>query len=247
MRHIIDHLNTQVMLKQINFRLGDVIHCIDIKPSATPKLAQKGEIILQTYHFSIDQVNEGSLKNDSKVCFDCKFSYNANGGKSGGCYTHANGSLAWGLIAKVKSLKKRLDKGLIPEGTEGVMEQITSVTKKVKISFARMGTYGEPTLLPFELLEQIRPLVGKVSGYTHQWHKPENKQYAKYLMASTHNIFDVKLAEGLGFRSYNASEVEGAILCPSAPTIAKEKQVSCAKCGLCEGGKKAKNIYNVIH
>ena len=149
--------------------------------------------------------------------------------------------------AKLKALKKRLDNGLIPEGTEGVMEQITNVTKKIMISFARMGTYGEPTLLPFELLEQIRPLVGKVSGYTHQWHKPENKQYAKYLMASTHNIFDVKLAEGLGFRSYNASQVEGAILYPSAPTIAKEKQVSCAKCGLCEGGKKAKNIYNVIH
>jgi hypothetical protein len=156
------------MLKQINFRLGDVIHCIDIKPSATPKLAQKGEIILQTYHFSIDQINEGSLKNDSKVCFDCKFSYNANGGKSGGCYTHANGSLAWGLVAKLKALKRRLDNGLIPEGTDGVMEQITNVTKKVNISFARMGTYGEPTLLPFELLEQIRPLVGKVSGYTHQ-------------------------------------------------------------------------------
>lgn len=234
------------MLKQINFRLGDVIHCIDIKISQTPKLADKAEIILQTYHFSINQIENESLIDDIKVCFDCKFSYNMNGGKSGGCYTH-EGMLAWGLKGKLKSLKRRLDKGLIPEGTNGVMEQITKTAQKVKISFARFGTYGEPTLLPIELVEQIRPLVGKVSGYTHQWHKPENKKFAKYFMASTHNIFDVKLAEGLGFRSYNASQVEGSILCPSAPTIPKEKQVSCAKCGLCEGGKKAKNIYNVIH
>jgi hypothetical protein len=54
---------------QFNFILNGVIHSIDVKKSATPKLAESSARILQTYTFSIDQVLNKSLINDEKSVF----------------------------------------------------------------------------------------------------------------------------------------------------------------------------------
>lgn len=233
---------------QFNFILNNVIHSIDIKKSATPKLAEPTARILQTYTFSIDQVVNKSLINDKDVCFNCPFSYNQNKGKSGGCYTH-KGLLSFGLKSKLNRLNKLYLSGKIQKGYIGIFEKIYKYSLKYPIKFARFGTYGEPTLLPIELMQSLSTLVKKYSGYTHQWDKV-NKDYSKFLMSSVHNIFEANISKSLGYRSFLVGSEKPAnfVLCPSSSTIAKDNKLSCANCGLCAGANiGAKDIFEFKH
>jgi hypothetical protein len=233
---------------QFNFILDNVIHSIDIKKSATPKLAESSARILQTYTFSIEQVLNKSLINDKEVCFNCPFSYNQNNGKSGGCYTH-KGLLSFGLKSKLNRLNKLYLSGKIQKGYIGIFDKIYKYSLKYPIKFARFGTYGEPTLLPIELMQGLSTLVKKYSGYTHQYFNV-NKEYNRFLMASTHNIFEVNIAKNLGYRSFlvGTEKPNNFVLCPSSSTIAKDNKISCANCGLCSGSNiGAKSIFEFKH
>lgn len=233
---------------QFNFILNDVIHSIDIKKSATPKLAEASARILQTYTFSIEQVINKSLINDAEVCFNCPFSFNQNNGKSGGCYTH-KGLLSFGLKSKLNRLNKLYLSGKIQTGYFGIFEKIYKYSLKYPIKFARFGTYGEPTLLPIELMQSLSTIVKKYSGYTHQWDKCD-PAYARFLMSSVHNIFEANIAKSLGYRSFLVGSDKPAnfVLCPSSSTIAKENKISCANCGLCSGSNVgAKSIFEFKH
>jgi hypothetical protein len=234
---------------QFNFILNDVVHSIDIKKSATPKLAKQGVRILQTYTFSIDQIMNKSLIDDAKVCFNCPFSYNQNNGKSGGCYTH-KGLLSFGLKSKMNRLNKLLKAGKIQTGYFGIFDKIYKHSLRYPVTFARFGTYGEPTLLPIELITGLSSLVKKYSGYTHQWYKV-NKDYSKFLMSSVHNVFEANISKSLGYRSFlvgSGNIPDNFVLCPSSGTIAKDNKVSCSNCGLCSGSNtKAKNIFEFKH
>jgi hypothetical protein len=141
--------------------------------------------------------------------------------KSGGCYTH-KGLLSFGLKSKLNRLNKLYKAGKIQNGYFGVFDKIYKYAQKYPIKFARFGTYGEPTLLPIELMQGLSTLVKKYSGYTHQYFNV-NKEYNKFLMASTHNIFDVNIAKSLGYRSFLVGSDKPAnfVLCPSSSTIAK--------------------------
>jgi hypothetical protein len=131
-----------------------------------------------------------------------------------------------------------------------IFEKIYKHSLRYPISFARFGTYGEPTLLPIELITGLSSLVKKYSGYTHQYMNV-NKDYSKFLMSSVHNVFEQKIAENLGYRSFlvgSGDVPKNFVLCPSSSTIAKENKLSCASCGLCAGSNsKAKNIFEFKH
>jgi hypothetical protein len=233
---------------QFNFILNDVIHSIDIKKSATPKLAESSARILQTYTFSIEQVLNKSLVNDKEVCFNCPFSFNQNKGKSGGCYTH-KGLLSFGLKSKLNRLNKLYLSGKIQDGYFGIFEKIYKYSLKYPIKFARFGTYGEPTLLPIELMTALSTIVKKYSGYTHQYMNV-SKEYNRFLMSSVHNIFEANISKDLGYRSFLVGSDKPAnfVLCPSSSTIAKDNKLSCANCGLCAGSNiGAKDIFEFKH
>ena len=126
---------------QFNFILNNVVHSIDIKKSETDKLASETSLIIQTYHFSMDQILEKNIKNDSGTCFDCPFSFNQNNGISGGCYTHS-GIIFLGLCAKVKSLNKLLLAGKIPSFSNDIINQIKKKASRLNIDLLRLGTCG---------------------------------------------------------------------------------------------------------
>lgn len=233
---------------QFNFILNNVVHSIDIKKSATPKLAKGSVRILQTYCFTLEQVKEQSLKKDKKVCFDCPFSYNMNNGKSGGCYTH-KGLLSFGLKSKLNRLNRLYRANKIQTGYFGIFEKIYKYSLKYPIKFIRFGTYGEPTLLPIELMTSLSTLVKKYSGYTHQWNKVD-PAYSQFLMSSVHNVFEANIAKSFGYRSFlvDVNKPDNFVLCPASSRIAKEKKSNCSDCGLCSGSNiGAKSVFEFMH
>lgn len=225
------------------FRIGNVIHHLKLQRSANSKLG-KGENILTTYHFGVEQLEldeKGTpkLSNDSTSCMDCPMSYNQ--GKPS-CYTH-NGLQRAGIIAKLKMIAKR---GEIEEFDYTKFKEFVAKLSKKDIKMIRFGAYGEPVLLPIQVVSELSQLA-RHTGYTHQWNKPEYQLYSQYFMASTHNTFEVSIANDMGWRVFNVDILEGAVNCPASKE-AGHKTV-CSSCVLCNGagGNSKKNIYILKH
>lgn len=230
---------------------GRIIHSIDFKKSENKKLGA-GSRVVQTYHFSVDQVLAVDLSHDEVNCMDCPYSFNQNGGKSGGCYTH-KGFQRLGLYAKLRSLNKMLkDKEIQPFDVNILLNYVT-IFAKSKVDLLRFGAYGEPVLLPIEAVElmisKFREKSGKTfwTGYTHQWHKDEYQEYSKYFMASVHNKFEEAIALDKGFKFFGVGYETEGINCPASKEAGKK--TTCSVCKLCSGtkGKSNKSIYIAKH
>lgn len=101
----------------------------------------------------------------------------------------------------------------------------------------RFGAYGNPSILPLEMVESIVNLSVSHTGYFHDWDlMPVSlaKAYGRFLMASCepHNV---AFAQNLGLRTFTVvSEVpESKAL--GIECLADTKGLQCIDCGLCDG------------
>lgn len=108
----------------------------------------------------------------------------------------------------------------------------------------RLGSYGDPAAVPFEVWENICDVAKIWTGYTHQWKsKKTDPRLKDYCMASVDSIVgyntEYKKAQELGWRTFRVRESkdnpvgENEFICPAS----KEKGASttCEECGLCSG------------
>lgn len=122
----------------------------------------------------------------------------------------------------------------------------------------RLGSYGDPAAVKYEVWENICNIVESHTAYTHQWNNKNIDVRLKNLcMASVDSIIgynkEYDKAQSLGWRTFRVREsidnglssVE--IICPAS----KEAGVltNCQKCNLCCGNKKAgyKNPVIIHH
>tara|TARA_R110002051_G_C8684309_1_gene492199 strand:- start:47 stop:763 length:717 start_codon:yes stop_codon:yes gene_type:complete len=231
------------------YRLGNTINVLNAKVSQNKKIGIG--YIIQTYHYSIQQVIDASLVNDKASCLDCPLSFNQNNGKSGGCYTH-KGMQLMGLKSMLKSLNRKLD--TINEFKQSDFNTFVAKVKATyKVDLVRFGAYGEPVLLPLNVVETLSSLSDKTTGYTHQWNNPKYQKYNKFFMSSTHTETEREQAKDLGFRSFfvATNEIKGfkldkAVNCPASKE--STKNLSCIACGLCNGNRgNKKDIYIMKH
>lgn len=231
---------------EYTFKLNNQVHVLQTKPSANTKLG--AGYITATYHFAIEQVVNNNLKLDANTCFDCKYSYNQNNNKTGGCYTHS-GLQSLGLRAMLNRLNKIYHKGTIKEYDKDSFNSFVQASKLINPVLVRAGAYGEPTTLPLNLIGKLTRLSPKHTGYTSQWNKPQVQGYSKYLMASTHSKFESSVANSLGFRSFESSKQKESkmAVCPASKEFGKKK--TCIECAACNGtiNKKTNNIHIKTH
>ena len=163
-------------------------------------------------------------KNDSAQCGSCALAAGSEGAWS--CYVNPVAlNAVWGATV-AKKVSKMVGKFLELNRTP-----------------IRLGTYGDPALLPLKLIKKIIGNKGrKWTGYTHQW-ETCSPEYSQYLMASIDHSNSKEKAIKKGYRTYRIlSELDvldsDEIMCPHDST-----GVQCADCKLCSGnGVKAKNI-----
>ena len=226
------------------FIKNKVVHVLQVKPSSTNKLGFG--YILQTYHFGIDQVLTGKFQNDSLACGNCKYSFNQNNGESGKCYTH-KGLIRLGLGKMLMRLGKIFD--TIDNFDLDQFNAFCVMAKKFNINLVRLGTYGDPILLPIQVSKKLVSLGQRSTSYTHQW---QNNTMQDISMASVDSEQEKKYANILGFRTFrileNINEIKkDEIICPASKE--SKKQIACNICGLCNGtsNKQIKNIAIVKH
>jgi hypothetical protein len=221
---------------------------LDVTTNA--KISTGKDKILQVYSFSFDQFNyvkdcmasgtkiqpKQFFDLAEKVCFDCPFRGYLK------CYTHKYQQYA-GFISMLKSIVREFT-------TLDYIPYVGNATEKIlcmaKGRYIRFGTYGEPTLIPLDLVASMVNVSKSHTGYTHQWAK--NLDFAKYFMASTHNEAQAVIAQKMGFRSFIATNkpVKTAVTCPASKEAGFKS--TCEKCGLCSGERKGtKNIVILEH
>lgn len=109
----------------------------------------------------------------------------------------------------------------------------------------RFGTYGEPVLIPLELLRHLASISSGWTGYTHQWSNVQYAGYKQFLMASVHGLtgpWSYEHAKSLGWRTFRTMRggepVEGERLCPASKEAGH--RLSCLTCNLCDGAGRRK-------
>ena len=173
-----------------------------------------------------------ALKNgeSKKICFDCTHLIN------GTCYVNAGQAPL--------SIYKAYKAGKYAPLDLDILKAL------IKWKAVRFGAYGEPVLIPLELVKFMAKHARGFTGYTHQWQNLAYLDYKDYFMASTDNESQTLTAHAMGFRTFRVKGAGQANLvneidCPNTAT-----GVQCRDCTLCDGlGKhgKGKSITAVVH
>ncbi len=234
-------------MKRLVYKHDNVLLVFSFGNTQNKKISTSGRSIVQTYTYSMDQVNY--VKENEKVdfatfyklananCLDCPFR------DYGKCYTHKFFQTR-GFIMQLRTILRNNEIREMPKATP------KDLVKWCKWSYVRFGTYGEPTKIPLDWVVKMASASYNFTGYTHQWRKA--KGYEKYFMASTHSKLETKLASECGYRSYMTTndlsfKDKDFIKCPASKEVGRK--MSCEDCGLCKGVSHSskRNIVIVEH
>ena len=120
----------------------------------------------------------------------------------------------------------------------------------------RIGSYGDPAAVPFEIWNYLSPHVKNFNGYTHQW-KTCDQRLKHFCMASVDSIKgyynEYGEAKKRGWRTFRIRTadddkiMEDEFICPAS----KEggQKTVCEKCGACGGlsSTSRKNPVIILH
>lgn len=117
--------------------------------------------------------------------------------------------------------------------------------------FIRLGSYGDPAAVPFEVWDNfLTNSIGR-NGYTHQW-RTADPRFASVCMASADTPSDVVKARALGYRTFRVrpdafTKLPNEVVCPASAEAGHKTQ--CLACKACGGtGSKAKaDITITLH
>jgi hypothetical protein len=238
------------MKSKLIFRIADTLQVISKSATSNAKIeVDSKRLIVQTYTFSRRQfelIASGGEKNmrtffsiaDSN-CLDCPFN------SFGLCYTHKFNQYV-GFVSMLKSIAKQYPTFESIPIWDDMM--VFDAIKMSEGTYVRFGTYGEPSLHPLNLIQQMSSVADNWTGYTHQWMR--HNELAPYFMASTHDIEGEQSARIKGYRSYIATttKLDGIVNCPASKEAGYKS--TCSKCGLCAGTlgtKSTKSIFILNH
>ena len=175
--------------------------------------------LIQTYILRADVAPLAAIASgaDVSICGDCPHRGTADAGRT--CYVN----VGQGATVVYKSLQR----GIYPEwdgtGINGRM--------------VRLGTYGDPAAVPFNVWSRlVRDAVGH-TGYTHQWRtRPELRTLC---MASADSVADMMDAHAMGWRTFRvvmpgqAPRIRPEAVCPASEEAGRK--LTCDTCLACSG------------
>ena len=224
---------------------GNNIFVIRKGKTTNEKISEGRDKIVQTYTFSYDQwvyannVANKSMKDffklDASNCLDCPFSGSTG---NAGCYTHKFNQYT-GFISMLKSIKQ----SDLTMYNQTKHDDVVALSKNV---FIRFGTYGEPSLIPLQLISDMANVAKNWTGYTHQSGKSWVNGYKDFFMASLETA--TEQSDWRAFRVLTDVKVDtNSIQCPASKEAGYKS--NCAKCGLCSGllGKGTKDVKITNH
>ena len=131
----------------------------------------------------------------------------------------------------------------------------------------RLTTYGDPTAIPLEVWEPMINAAAGHTGYSQFWNRPENSDYKRFFQASVFTAKQQMAAAALGWNTFRSDDsatdqdlagresrrrfiMKKEKLCPNP--ISKinnpdRRPITCAKCLLCAGTSKGRDLLVASH
>ena len=131
---------------------------------------------------------------------------------------------------------------------------INKLSHMLTFKQVRVGSYGDPAMIPSEVWDKLISRSLGNTGYTHQWKRCDTKN-STFNMASVDTLEEKRQANKLGYRTFRtrlASEpIEPDEVVCLSDKVAREGKtlVPCSLCKMCSGNnsKVKKNIAIIIH
>jgi hypothetical protein len=143
-----------------------------------------------------------------------------------GCYVNTN---------PLGAIWRKFQRGGYPPLLMGSEEW----NKFFSVDFVRFGAYGNPSLIPLDMVKDIASKAKKITGYFHDWHLlpvETAKAYGNYFMASCEPDNYGK-AQSLGLRTFTV--VSDALPSAGIECLADAQGMTCKQCGLCDGNRRS--------
>jgi len=112
----------------------------------------------------------------------------------------------------------------------------------------RMGAYGDPAAVPYDVWKLLAYWAGAWTGYTHQW-RVCDQRLARFCMASVDSREEYFEALKLGWRTFRVRTPDQPaepheIICPASEEAGHA--TTCAQCLLCSGTTRPRATNIVI-
>lgn len=172
---------------------------------------------------------------DDAICGDCKL--RGHDGVDSGCYV-----APWLAPFNVWKVFRA---GGYPDVTWPALQAV------VEGRAIRLGAYGDPAAVPFEVWRAMLVTAGGWVAYTHAWRRcdPRLKTIA---MASVDSVDEFHLAHLVGWRTFRIRRPNDPIVtgyefaCPASDEMGH--RTTCERCQLCRGASSpARSVVINIH
>lgn len=116
----------------------------------------------------------------------------------------------------------------------------------------RLGSYGDPAAVPYEVWQPLIDASDGHTGYTHQW-RTCDQRYRDYLMASCDSEEDLHAARALGWDTFTVHTVgtarpAGTKPCPASKEAGQSLQCEqCLRCGGTSTGRRNNHVAIMSH
>lgn len=112
----------------------------------------------------------------------------------------------------------------------------------------RLGSAGDPSMIPLEVWQKLLTNVRSHTGYTHQWREAWGQAYKGICQASCDGMRDYIEASSHGWKCFSVKHKDtkapkGSINCPAS--IEQGQRTTCSDCSLCDGNTS--NIFINAH
>lgn len=206
-----------------------IIACITgiDRPSTNPKTGP----MAQTFIMREDMPPNDAAKNgeDYSVCGNCIHRQSAD--KPRTCYvlTHQAPSAVW--------WKTKNKKVVAPE----------HLALSLKHKALRIGSYGNPSAVPFEIWQTLLTHTECHTGYEHNWASCDPR-FKDICMASVDSELERDRANAMGWRTFrvmpdfSSPTAKNEVLCPNNST-----GIQCSVCQACNGAGRSSNIVIPVH
>ncbi len=187
--------------------------------------------VCQTYILRADVSPNAALQSgaDVSICGDCKL--RGVGGFDRRCYV----TTAYGPA----QVWKRFAAGAVLEASWPELQAV------VEGRVLRLGTYGDPAAIPFEIWKMLLATAASWLGYSHAWRRCDPR-FKTICMASVDTIDEFHAAHLAGWRTFRVRGQHDRLLTAPAPRTSPlefacpasdemQHRTTCADCRLCRG------------
>ena len=176
----------------------------------------------------INPVEASKIGKDSSICGNCPQRHHTGGA----CYVN--------IGQAPNQVYKSLKRGIYPVFDYSLHSQYI-VGRKI-----RLGAYGDPAAIPFDIVAPFAKLGAGHTGYTHQAnHKSFDDRYFTLLMASADTPKQSLALQARGAKTFRVALEDDSLFEHESECFADSEGIQCADCLQCDG--KQGNIAIQVH